>query len=318
MSLTEKEFVLKSRRTLISILEGEDPRKLLIMGPCSIHDMPSAYEYADKLKRLSEQVEDSFFIVMRAYFEKPRTSLNWRGFLHDPFLDGSHHIKEGLSLTRQLLKELTQREIPLACEFLDPAAPYFLSDYITWGCVGARTTSSQIHRHMASHLDLPVGFKNSIEGNVDIALHAIDVAKAGHKFIGLNLDGKLTLVHSKGNPHSHLVLRGGEKRPNYEAADIQNALKSTPHLIVDCSHDNSRKIVQQQKIVFENVLDQILEGNSAIRGLMLESFLEEGSQPISPTMRYGLSITDPCLGFAATESLILNGAQRLALCALSS
>lgn len=317
LSLSEKGFVLKSREQIISCLAHEDPRLLLIVGPCSIHDPLATLDYALRLKELAKEVEDSFLIVMRTYFEKPRTALGWRGFLHDPFLDNSHQIHEGLLKTRYLLKELTALGIPLAAEFLDPATPYYFSDAITWGCVGARTVSSPIHRQMASHLELPIAFKNSTDGTIESALYAIEVAQKPHTFIGINQDGNLSLIHSKGNPHAHLVLRGGERAPNYDEAFIHRTLRETPHLLVDCSHDNSRKKPEQQLEVFTEVLRQVLQGQSGIRGMMLESFLFEGNQPLSPHLKYGISITDPCLSFETTEHLIRKGAERLQPCALS-
>lgn len=316
LSLSEKGFVLKCREQIISILAHEDPRLLLIVGPCSIHDSLATLDYAMRLKELAKEVEDSFLIVMRTYFEKPRTALGWRGFLHDPFLDSSHHIHEGLIKTRQLLKELTALGIPLATEFLDPATPYYFSDAISWGCVGARTVSSPIHRQMASHLDLPIAFKNSTDGTIESALYAIEVARKPHTFIGMNQDGKLSLIHSRGNPHAHLVLRGGEREPNYDELFIERSLSETSHLLVDCSHDNSRKKPVQQIEVFNEVLRQVLQGRSGIRGMMLESFLLEGNQPLSAHLKYGISVTDPCLNFETTQQLIRKGTERLQPCVL--
>lgn len=327
VSVSDLNFVQKSRDTIIQILEGSDPRKLLIVGPCSVHDPEATYDYACRLKPLIEQVSETFFIVMRVYFEKPRTSLGWKGFLHDPKLDGSHHIEEGLLETRKLLKRITSEEIPIACEFLDPATPNYLADLISWGCVGARTVTSQIHRQMASHLPLPIGFKNSIDGNVDVALHAIETSQHPHTFIGLNNNGRLSLVRSFGNPYTHLVLRGGENAPNYtpdKVAEILAKMRSKKlpeRLIVDCSHDNSRKKHFNQIEVFNSVVDQMIAG-IPIRGLMLESFIEAGSQRISPfkPLNYGQSITDSCLDILTTLSLILTAHKRLqeSACAPSS
>jgi 3-deoxy-7-phosphoheptulonate synthase len=318
LSLAESTFVQKSRITISQILEGTDPRKLLIVGPCSVHDIDSTIEYAKKLKQLSDSVLDSFFIVMRVYFEKPRTALGWKGYVHDPYLNGSHYIEEGLSLTRGLLKKLTQEEMPIASEFLDPAIPNYLADYVSWGCVGARTVSSQIHRQMASHLPMPIGFKNSIDGNIETALHAIEVAQMPHTFIGMSDHGRLSVVRSFGNPLSHLVLRGGENGPNYSHEKVQETVKRleekklSPRLIIDCSHDNSRKKHFNQITVYNNVIDQ-MQSNSFIKGLMLESFIVSGQQRLSPfkSLVYGQSITDSCLDFATTESLILSGSKKL-------
>lgn len=316
LSLAEKDFVIKSRQQIGALLTQSDPRLLLIVGPCSIHDIQATYDYAIKLKKLAEEVQESFLIVMRTYFEKPRTALGWRGFLHDPYLDNSNKVADGLRKVRYLLKELTQLELPLACEFLDPATPYFFSDLISWGCIGARTVSSPIHRQLASYLECPVAFKNCTSGCFQSAVLGIEVAKKAHTFIGLNPEGRLSLIHSKGNPLPHLVLRGGERGPNYEEPYIKRAMEETSPILVDCSHDNSRKKPEQQMPVFENVLDQVLGGNRAIRGMMLESFLLRGNQPLTCTPQPHLSITDPCLDFEATQELILKGAHRLQPCAL--
>ena len=310
------DFVLKSRNTIAAILAGKDPRLLLIVGPCSIHDPAAIFDYAVRLKELSEKLEETFFFVMRAYFEKPRTCHGWKGFLHDPFLDGSHCIDQSLSLTRKLLRSLIGIKIPLAAEFLDPAAPHYLGDLISWGCVGARTVSSPIHRQMASHLDMPIAFKNSIDGTLESALWGIEVAKVPHTFMGMNREGRLARVRSKGNPYTHLVLRGGDKGPNYESPFIDDTLKRTPCLLVDCAHGNSKKEARGQLHVFEKVLSQVALGNRGIRGMMLESFLYEGNQSLASPLVYGVSITDPCLDFEATEDLLLKGAARLQLCAI--
>lgn len=326
-SVSDLNFVQKSRDTIIDILEGKDPRKLLIVGPCSMHDPIANYDYAMRLKSIKDQISDTFFLIMRVYFEKPRTSLGWKGYLHDPKLDGSHHIEEGLIETRKLLKKITAEEIPIAAEILDPSTPNYMIDLISWGCVGARTVTSQIHRQLASHLPLPMGFKNSIDGNVDVALHAIETSHYPHTFIGLNNNGRLSLVRSFGNPHSHLVLRGGESAPNYSPEKITEIAKKlrnkklAERIIVDCSHDNSRKKHFNQIEVFNSVIDQIISG-APIRGLMLESFIEAGNQRINPfkPLRYGQSITDACLDISTTLSLILNGHKRLqeSACATSS
>lgn len=321
LSVAESHFVQKSRDQIVEILNGNDPRKILIVGPCSIHDVEGTLDYARKLKRLSQQVESSFLIVMRVYCEKPRTALGWKGFLHDPRLDGSHHIEEGLLETRKLMKAITALEVPIATEFLDPASPCYISDLVSWGCVGARTASSQIHRQMASHLPLPIGFKNSTEGNIDVAINGIDVASIPHTFIGLSGNGRLSLIRSFGNPHAHLVLRGGEKGPNYTPDHVLKALNQlkAKRLIIDCSHDNSRKKHFNQITVFESVIDQMVEG-TPICGMMLESYLEAGQQPINPfkPLKYGVSITDACLDFATTENLIINGHKKLETCSNSS
>lgn len=317
LSLDEKEFVLKSRCQVASILDGSDPRKLLIVGPCSVHRIEDLIDYALKLKSFIETISDTFFVVMRAYFEKPRTQIGWKGFLHDPFLDGSYRIDQGLVLTRNLLKSLTGLQIPIATEFLDPLAPSYLSDYITWGCIGARTTTSQIHRQIASSLPLPIGFKNTTDGSIENAIHGVESARIPHAYMGMNIDGRMALIRSQGNPLAHVVLRGGQSASNYDQETVQKTArllrqKNLPaSLLIDCSHDNSRKIYPRQATVFEEVMNQILEGETAIKGLMLESFLHAGHQPLSPNLQYGVSITDPCLDFDTTAQLLLKGAKLL-------
>lgn len=321
ISVAESLFVQKTRDQIINILEGTDHRKLLIVGPCSIHEIDGALEYAKKLKQLSLEVSEHFLIVMRVYAEKPRTALGWKGFMHDPKLDGSHHIEEGLLATRKLMQAITSLEMPIATEFLDPASPCYLSDFVSWGCVGARTASSQIHRQIASHLPLPIGFKNSTEGNVEVAVNGIEVASIPQTFIGLNGNGRLSVISSFGNSHAHLVLRGGEKGPNYTPDHVLKALTllKNKRLIIDCSHDNSRKKHFNQTAVFESVIDQITEGTPIV-GIMLESYLEAGQQPLNPfnPLKYGVSITDACLDFTTTENLILNGCKKLETCVNSS
>jgi 3-deoxy-7-phosphoheptulonate synthase len=314
----QEKFIDTSRKAITQILSGQDPRLLLITGPCSIHDFDSAKEYALKLKALSMQVSDSFLIVMRAYFEKPRTSTGWKGLLYDPYLDGTNSISHGLRMTRQLLLELAKLEIPVASELLEPLSCYYLSDLISWVCVGARTAESQVHRQMASGLSMPVAFKNTTSGNIGIAVNAIIAAGIPHSFIGLNSDGQAAAVHTSGNPHCHLVLRGGEQRSNYDPASISSAVEKlekhrlSPKIIIDCSHDNSRNNHEQQPVVFEAVLQQIIQGERAIRGMILESHLNAGNQSIPKDrskLRYAVSLTDSCLDWASTERLILSAHQ---------
>jgi 3-deoxy-7-phosphoheptulonate synthase len=314
LTVTDRQFVLKSRTTAKAILDGEDPRILLIVGPCSLYDTKATLEYAEKLKALSLEVADTFFIIMRAYCEKPRTAMGWRGLMHDPYLDGSYHIGAGIRLSRTLMREIASLEIPLATEYLDLSAPLYFDDLMSWGCIGARTVASPLHRQMASHLTLPMGFKNTPEGSIETALEAIQVAKSPHTFIAPNGDGVLSTVKSNGNPYSHLVLRGGKSAPNYTPDIIEPTLQKTPCLVIDCSHDNSRKIPKNQLHVFQESIRQIEAGQKGIRGLMLESFLHEGNQPLSPFLKHGTSLTDPCLDFEATRALILEQAERLQLC----
>lgn len=313
-------FVSKSRQQIIDILDGKDPRKLLIAGPCSIHDIPSALDYAQKLKRLASEVSDKFFVVMRVYFEKPRSIAGWKGMMYDPRLDGSHDIEEGLKMTRKLLIEIASLEVPAGAEFLDPAASCYFGDLISWACVGARTSESQTHRQMASALSMPVAFKNSTSGKIDVAVHGALSASLPHKFIGMGEHGRISIVNSKGNPHAHIVLRGGEGGPNYDPESIGSAIKALQQhqlplrLLVDCSHDNSNKTHDKQPDVFRSVIKQVCNGESRISGVILESHLFAGSQKIPQDLtqlRYAVSLTDPCLDWTSTEKLVDWGYQEL-------
>jgi 3-deoxy-7-phosphoheptulonate synthase len=311
-------FISSARATIDAILEGDDNRILLIVGPCSIHDEKATYEFAKKLKKLSLEVSSTFFIVMRTYFEKPRTKKGWKGLIYDPDLDGSHNIHKGIVLTRKILMDLTAEEIPLGCELLELATFHYFSDLLSWGCIGARTCASQPHRQLASTLPFPIGFKNSTDGNVENALNGILSAKAAHTFLGVNSHGVLDRIKTEGNRFCHLVLRGGENGPNFDSLSIQNALEKCAEkeirqkVLVDCSHDNSQKKEKLQILAFESVLKQIEEGNRNIFGMMLESNLFSGSQPLAFPLKYGVSITDPCLDWETTKDLILNAAERLA------
>jgi len=306
-------FIERSRQQIKQVLDGQDSRLLLIVGPCSIHNITAAKEYANKLRVLSGQISDTFMIVMRVYLEKPRTNMGWKGLLYDPNLDGSYDIETGLKVSRQLLLDLADLEVPVATEFLDPSIPYYLGDLISWGCIGARTTSSQIHRQMASGLSMPIAFKNNTDGNVSAAIHGVMAAAEPHTFLGPNESGRIGISYTKGNPHCHVVLRGGEAAPNYHESAIHEALKQLEQLglpsrlIVDCSHDNSNKKHEQQPHVFRAVLEQYLAGNHRIRGMILESNLLSGSQDHSTTpeeLHPSVSLTDPCLDWATTEYLI--------------
>lgn len=311
----EKEFIESSRQAIRNILNGTDPRKLLIVGPCSIHNSHEALHYAEKLKQLSDQVKDSFVLIMRAYVEKPRTSIGWQGLLNDPHLDGSHCLETGFYTSRNLLIKLAEMRVPTACEFLDPLSSLYHSDLISWGCVGARTSASQVHRLMASRLNMPVAFKNSTEGSIESAVNGCLFAKMPHSFVGPDEDGALSIFKSSGNPDVHIVLRGGEGKPNYDKESIQKALKLmsdnklNPNIIVDCSHDNSEKNHEKQPVVFQHVMEQMREGNLQIKGIMLESYLEEGNQAFNrnrEALKFGVSVTDPCLSWKDTEKLILH------------
>lgn len=320
LHFSQLQFIEKSRQIVRAILNGTDPRLLMIVGPCSIHDFSSAKEYAQHLHHLKQQVGSHFFLIMRVYCEKPRTSSGWKGFLYDPLLDGSHAMRLGIEWTRQLMLELTTMQIPIATEFLDPLTTFYYEDLVTWGSIGARTASSQIHRNLASGLSMPIGFKNGVAGNLSAAVHGAFAASHPHSHMGLCENGKPKILRTKGNSDAHIVLRGGECGPNYDPSSVSEALlllensKLPCRLLIDCAHDNSGKKYEDQMTVFQSVIHQILEGNINIRGLMLESHLHAGKQaianPIQP-LQYGISITDPCLDWHSTAHLIHWGSQRL-------
>jgi 3-deoxy-7-phosphoheptulonate synthase len=313
-------FIEESRQTLRKILNGTDPRLLLIVGPCSIHDPISAKDFATRLKKLNHTVGSHFFLIMRVYCEKPRTGLGWKGFLYDPLLDGSYAMHLGIEWTRQLLLELATMQVPAATEFSDPLTAYYYEDLITWGSIGARTASSQIHRQLASGLPMPVGFKNGLAGNISAAVHGAMSASQAHTYMQICENGKPTIMRTDGNRDTHIVLRGGDSRPNYDPSSVSDALalledvKLPPRLLVDCTHGNSAKKHDRQPGVFQSVIHQILEGNTNIRGLMLESHLYAGHQLLTndlSQLQYGVSITDPCLDWNSTAHLISWGTQRL-------
>ncbi len=307
-------FIEGARRTAKDIVAGIDPRLCLIIGPCSIHERTSAIEYAKRIQDLSKKVESACFIVMRFYVEKPRTKMGWKGLVYDPHLDGSHDIQTGLLWTRELLLEMAKMKVPCATEFVDPLAALYFDDLITWGFIGARTSSSQPHRQFASHLKFPVGFKNSTDGNLENALHGVHSSREPHAALHIDPHGKLCAIQTDGNPHSHIVLRGAHDGSNYDAASVQTALeklkeaKLPERLLIDCSHGNCQKKSEKQQEVFLSVLEQIEKGNDKIFGMMLESHLESGSQPLTEDLsllKYAVSITDPCLDWKTTEDLIL-------------
>jgi len=308
------ECVMNGRESVRRILNREDSRKFIIVGPCSIHDPKSAMEYAHKLVELADEVKDKFFIVMRAYFEKPRTNIGWKGFINDPFLDNSFHMNEGLLRGRQLLCDITALGLPVGNEALDPILPQYLAELISWTAIGARTTESQSHREMASGLSAPVGFKNNTDGNIAVAINAMRSARNPHHFLGMDEDGRTAIVSTKGNAHCHLILRGGAEKPNYDAESIRSAEQALSqnglplNVVVDCSHDNSRKDYRRQPSVLEECTKQIRDKNTSILGFMLESHLFEGNQPLSPDLKYGVSITDGCLSFDETRKLIKEAA----------
>lgn len=303
--------VTASRKRIEQILSGEDPRLLVIVGPCSIHDIDAAIEYATKLNVLRERHQNRLEIVMRTYFEKPRTVVGWKGLISDPNLDNSCQVNTGIRLARKLLIEVNQLGLATATEFLDMVTGQYIADLISWGAIGARTTESQIHREMASTLSCPVGFKNGTDGNINIAIDAIRAAKAQHMFLSPDKNGQMTIYQTSGNPHGHIIMRGG-KQPNYSAGDLAAAcdklrkFELPEHLVVDFSHGNCQKIHRRQLEVARDIAEQIKDGSTAISGVMAESFLIEGTQKViaDQALVYGQSITDPCLGWEDTEQLI--------------
>lgn len=304
--------VASSRQTIQNILAGQDRRRIVITGPCSLHDADAALEYARRLKKLQEEIADRVFLVMRTYFEKPRTTLGWKGILYDPRLDGSYDIENGIRLSRRILSDITSIGLPAATEFLDPIVPQYLSDYISWAAIGARTSESQIHRQMASGLSMPIGFKNATDGNLEIALDGIKAALSSHSFLGIDQNGKVIIAETTGNKYGHLVMRGGTSGPNYTSeyvafAEVLLRKAQIPNgIIIDCSHANSHKNYKYQRQVLFDVADQIKNGNKSIVGIMLESFLKEGKQSIGAPggLKFGISLTDSCIGWEETEELI--------------
>ena len=314
------ETVLRSRETLRAILERRDPRLFVVVGPCSIHDVVAAREYADVLKRLADQVAPTMFLIMRVYFEKPRTTVGWKGLINDPDLDDSFHIEKGIMLARELLLYVAELGLPAGTEALDPIMPQYLSELITWTAIGARTTESQTHREMASGLSTPVGFKNGTDGALGASINALQSVRYPHHFLGITQQGQSAVFRTRGNPQAHIVLRGGGGRVNYDAVSIALAERQLTQanlpatVVVDCSHGNSNKDPSVQPLVAENCVTQILDGNRSIVGLMLESHLKAGNQPIPKdlsTLEYGVSITDPCMDWPGTEALLLKLHQSL-------
>ena len=308
-SPTIKASVQAHRQAIQNVLDGRDPRLLVVVGPCSIHNVDEAIEYAHGLRQLAEDVQDNLLVIMRAYFEKPRTTVGWKGLINDPFLDDSFRIEAGLQMARKLLLDIAALGLPLATEALDPITPQYLHDLISWTAIGARTTESQTHRELASGLSAPVGFKNGTDGGLEVALNALQSVAHPHRFLGLNEAGQVAITTTRGNAGAHIVLRGGANGPNYEAAAIaacEAALAASAlprNIMVDCSHANSNKDHQRQIGVAQNVAEQILAGNDSIVGLMFESNLAAGNQPQAPAgdLLKGVSITDACISFADTR-----------------
>lgn len=304
-----------ARRALANILNGQDPRLFVVVGPCSIHDIKAAMEYAHRLKALADEVADQIFVVMRVYFEKPRTTVGWKGLVNDPRMDDTFQIEEGLRLARRLLVDLNEMGLPCGTEALDPITPQYLGDMIAWSAIGARTTESQTHREMASGLSSPVGFKNGTDGDLEVALNAMLSAAQPHAFLGINGSGQVAITQTRGNPFGHLILRGGAV-PNYDSvavAQAQTALEAAKlpvNIVVDCSHANSRKNHALQALVLKDVIQQVACGNRAIKGVMLESNLCEGNQKLSrpQDLRYGVSITDACMGWDMTSACLREAA----------
>jgi 3-deoxy-7-phosphoheptulonate synthase len=305
--------VLAGRDMVKKILTGEDRRLLVVVGPCSIHDEKAALEYADKLLAASRKYADRLAIVMRVYFEKPRTTVGWKGLINDPHLDGTFDIPAGLRMARKLLLKINEMGMPAATEMLDPVTPQYTADLVTWASIGARTTESQTHRQMASGLSMPVGFKNATDGNLQIAIDAMISAKSQHSFLGIDHQGRTCIVQTTGNPWGHLILRGGRSGTNYDAETMQAAVAGmtkaglTPNVMVDCSHANSNKDHRNQEIAWKDVLRQRAAGNPQLIGMMLESNLEDGAQKLTADLtqlKYGVSITDACLGWTKTEELL--------------
>jgi len=320
LSEKDRAFVSRSREQIKDIIQRRDKRLIVVVGPCSIHDTDAALEYAGRLAELSRRVDDQLLLIMRVYFEKPRTTVGWKGLINDPDMNGTHLISKGLGIARGLLSRMTSLEVPVANEMLDPITPEYVADLISWGAIGARTTESQTHREMSSGLSFPVGFKNGTDGNLQIAIDAMKAAQHQHSFLGINREGRTSIIQTSGNPDVHIVLRGGSKSVNYHPKDIAHTEEQLnkngllPTIMVDCSHGNSNKDYQKQSEVLESVVDQLLAGNSSISGVMIESCLESGNQKIPVDigqLKYGVSITDACIDWATTEKILLHAHARL-------
>jgi 3-deoxy-7-phosphoheptulonate synthase len=314
-----EQSVLKHRQEIKNILDFQDNRKFVVVGPCSIHDTQAAIEYSQKLKDLSERVKDKLLLIMRVYFEKPRTTVGWKGLINDPDMDDSFHVEKGLLTARSLLLKIAELDLPAGTEALDPIIPQYISELITWSAIGARTTESQTHREMASGLSMPVGFKNGTDGNIQVALNALQSAKSPHNFLGINHKGQVSVFETRGNPYGHVILRGGNQ-PNFDAANVQlvedklKAANLSPRIVIDCSHGNTNKDYKLQSSVLENVIQQVVDGNTSIVGVMLESNLYEGNQPMNckrEELKYGVSVTDKCISWDETEKIILAAYEKL-------
>ncbi|AZP12588.1 3-deoxy-7-phosphoheptulonate synthase [Undibacterium parvum] len=312
--------VNQGREALRNILDGTDKRLFVVLGPCSIHDPVAGLDYARRLLALQEEVKDSMLLVMRVYFEKPRTTTGWKGYINDPYMDDSFRVDQGMELARKFLLDVCELGLPTGTEALDPISPQYLGDLIAWTAIGARTTESQTHREMSSGLSTPVGFKNGTDGDISIAINAILSASHPHSFLGLNDQGRVAIVRTRGNQYGHVVLRGGDGRPNYDTVSVAMAeqamqkAKLRPNIVVDCSHANSYKKPELQPLVMADVINQVVNGNSSLVGIMIESNLVAGNQKI-PTdlsqLTYGCSVTDACVDWATTEKMLRDAAARL-------
>ena len=306
------ETVARGRQEVSRILRGDDDRVVVVVGPCSIHDPDAGLEYARKLKKISDERASELCIVMRVYFEKPRTTVGWKGLINDPRLDGTFAINEGLRKARHFLLDVTEIGLPAGVEFLDPISPQYVSDTVSWGAIGARTTESQVHRELASGMSMPIGFKNGTDGGIQIAIDAVRAAAHPHRFLGVTEQGLAAIVATRGNQDCHVILRGGESGPNYDVTSVQktaSALRSAnvpARLMIDASHGNSTKDYRRQPAVVHDVATQIAEGETAVMGMMLESFLVDGRQDLvdAGSLRYGLSITDACMGWDMTVPVL--------------
>ncbi len=323
LSAEGAEFVTAARQQVIDILNGKDRRLMVVVGPCSIHDPRAARDYARRLADLGRELQDQLLLVMRVYFEKPRTTVGWKGLINDPDLNGTYQISKGLGVARGLLCAITELGLPVAGEMLDPVTPHYLADLVSWGAIGARTTESQTHREMASGLSFPVGFKNGTDGNLQIAIDAMGAARHPHSFLGINNEGRNSIVQTTGNQDLHIVLRGGNDKPNYFPEDIARTEEMLAKaglnggIMVDCSHANSFKNHERQEEVMVNVVDQVAAGNRSICALMIESNIEAGNQPIPQNLadlKYGVSVTDKCVDWATTERMLRHAHATLKKC----
>lgn len=314
------KFVLSSRETIQNILDHKDHRLFVVVGPCSIHDTEAALEYAIKLKKLADELQDTLYIVMRVYFEKPRTTVGWKGLINDPEMDDSFQIEKGLHTAREMLIQLAEIGLPTSTEALDPITPQYISDLITWTAIGARTTESQTHREMASGLSTPIGFKNGTDGSLDVAINALQSAAMPHHFLGIDQQGQCTVFHTRGNRYGHVVLRGGGGQTNYDSVNVtlcEEELKKANlplNICIDCSHGNSHKKPELQSLVVENCVNQIVDGNKSIVSVMLESNLNWGNQSIPADLselKHGVSVTDACMDWEATETVLRDAHKKL-------